>query len=59
MGKEETITPEVKSKVEEYAYKHYKMFKNKTLLISEKENCFLVSTHKDGSPLVLGKSILN
>ena len=29
MGKEETIAPEVKSKVEEYAYKHYKMFKNK------------------------------
>ncbi len=59
MGKEETIAPEVRSKVEEYAFKNYKMFEGKTLLISERENCFLVYSHKDGSPLVLGKSILN
>jgi hypothetical protein len=58
MGKEETIAPEVRAKVEEYAYKHYKMFKKKTLLISEGDNCFFVKTNKDGSPLVLGKSIL-
>jgi len=59
MGKEETIAPEVKSKVEEYAYNNYKMFKNKTLYITERDNCFLVTSHPDASPLVLGKSILN
>lgn len=59
MGKEETIAPEVKAKVEEYAYKNYKMFKDKTLYIVERDNCFLVSSHPDASPLVLGKSILN
>ena len=48
MGKEETIAPEVRAKVEEYAYKHYKMFKKKTLLISEGDNCFFVKTNKDG-----------
>jgi hypothetical protein len=55
----ESISSEIKDQVKEYAYKHYKMFKDKTLLITENKSCFFVTTHKDRSPLILSKAILN
>jgi hypothetical protein len=45
--------------VEEYVYKNYKSYEGKELIIREGEKCFFVLKHKDGSPLILGKSILN
>jgi hypothetical protein len=52
------ITPETKSKVEQYVYKNYSKFEGKQLTIKENSSCFLVSPHKDKSPLILSKSIL-
>ena len=51
---EETI-----KKITEYVYENYKSYKNKQLIIREYDKCFHVLTHKDGSPLILGKTILN
>ncbi len=52
------ITQETKSKVEQYVYKNYSNFEGKQLIIKENSSCFLVSPHKDKSPLILSKSIL-
>jgi len=43
-----------------YVYANYKSLKDKKLIISESENgrCFLINSHKDGSPLILSKGIL-
>ena len=49
---------ETVKKVEEYVYKNYKSYEGKQLIVKELESCFHVLKHKDGSPLVLGKSIL-
>ncbi len=46
-------------KVTEYVYKNYKSYKDKQLIIREKDNCFHICKHEDGSPLILGKKILN
>ena len=46
-------------KITEYVYEKYKWLKNKKLIIIEKKNCFHVTAHKDGSPLILGKGIVN
>ena len=51
---EETI-----KKITEYVYKNYKEYKNKQLIIRELDKCFHILKHKDGSPLILGKSIIN
>ena len=51
---EETI-----KQITEYVYKNYKSYKNKPLIIRELDKCFHVLTHKDGSPLILGKGIIN
>jgi len=51
---EETI-----KQVTEYVYKNYKLYKNKQLIIKEFDNCFHVLIHKDSSPLILGKKIIN
>ena len=45
--------------ITEYVYKNYKWLKNKKLIIREKKNCFHIVAHKDASPLILGKSIIN
>ena len=37
--------------------KHFRG-KDKQLIITEKSNCFHVTIHKDGSPLILGKGIV-
>jgi hypothetical protein len=50
---------EITKKVSDYAQKNYKMFKGKELFVREGENVFYVSDHKDRSPLILSKSILN
>ena len=44
--------------VKEYVYSNYKAYKDKELMINEYDNHFSVRKHKDGAPLVLGKSII-
>tara|TARA_R110002012_G_scaffold124552_1_gene275664 strand:+ start:317 stop:481 length:165 start_codon:yes stop_codon:yes gene_type:complete len=46
-------------KITEYIYKNYKEYKNKQLIIRERNNCFHILKHEDSSPLILGKSIIN
>jgi hypothetical protein len=45
--------------VEEYVYKNYPNLKEKPLIIKELDSHFQVLSHKDGSPLILSKQILN
>lgn len=56
----QTIDPVVKEKVKEYTLKHYpRTFGTaKNIMISEHRNHFRVKTNKDGSPLILGKSVV-
>jgi len=50
----------IEQKVIDYAMKNYpRKFQGKTLMVEERENHFRVRTHKDGSPMILGKSILD
>jgi hypothetical protein len=53
------MSEEIQKQIIEYVYKNYKQYKNKQLIIREFDNCFHVLKHKDGSPLILGKSIIN
>jgi hypothetical protein len=53
------MTPEQEQKVADYVYAKYKQFEKKTLIIKEKSTHYEVLAHKDGSPLILGKDILN
>jgi len=50
---------EIKNQVKEYVYNNYKSYKDKQLIVKELNNCFSVLKHKDGSPLILGKKIIN
>ena len=61
MSKKEkvVIAPEVIEKVTKYVYKNYKSYTDKVLFIDECSNCFTVSDHKDGSPIILGKGIID
>jgi hypothetical protein len=53
------INEEIKAEqVKEYVYTNYKTYKNKDLIITEHRTHFSVKVHKNGSPLVLGKSII-
>ena len=52
------MTEENIQKVTEYVYKNYRSFNKKPLIIKEYDKCIHVLLHKDGSPLILGKSIL-
>ncbi len=46
-------------KVEAYVRQNYKrMFGDKPLIIEEFDSHFAVKTHKDESPLILGKGIV-
>jgi len=45
--------------VEDYVYKNYKTYKDKQLIIKELDNHFRVLKHKDGSPLILSKEVIN
>ena len=49
----------IRKQITEYVYKNYKLYKNKQLIIREYDKCFHVLAHKDSSPLILGKTILN
>tara|TARA_R110000803_G_scaffold28161_2_gene65369 strand:+ start:1609 stop:1776 length:168 start_codon:yes stop_codon:yes gene_type:complete len=50
----------VEKKVIDYVVKHYKkMFEKVQPIVSENETVFMVLAHKDGSPLMLSKEILN
>lgn len=49
----------MQDKIEEYVLQKYpKLFKGKDLIIVEKEHVWQISC-KDGSPLFLGKNVLN
>ena len=45
--------------IEEYIYKNYKSYKNKTLIIKDFGSHYRVLKHITGSPLILGKGIVN
>ena len=53
------MSEEIIQQITEYVYKNYKWLKNKKLIIRELDNCFHILEHEDGSPLILGKSIIN
>ena len=49
----------IEQKVKDYVYKNYdSRYGKKELMIEERENHFRVKSHKDESPMILGKSIL-
>jgi len=52
------INQDVINLVTDYVYKNYKTYKDKQLIIRDFGNHFRVLKHKDGSPLILGKSII-
>ena len=45
-------------KVKEYVYNKYKEYKDLPLIIEEFDSHYTVKLYKDGSPLILGKSIV-
>ena len=45
--------------ITEYVYTNYKSLKGKELVNREYDNCFHILTHKDSSPLILSKKIIN
>ena len=53
------MNEETKNQITEYVYKNYKSYKDKQLIIREYDKYFHVLKHEDGSPLILGKSIIN
>jgi len=53
------MTDKIIQQITEYVYKNYRSYKDKQLIIREKENCFHIVLHEDSSPLILGKGILN
>jgi hypothetical protein len=55
----QNIPQETIDKVEEYVTKNFsKTFKNKPIIIEEKENFFTVKCHINAGPIVLSKNIL-
>jgi hypothetical protein len=54
----DAINQDVIDSVTDYVYKNYKTYKDKQLIIRDFGNHFRVLKHKDGSPLILGKSII-
>ena len=58
MAKQE-IALEIVEKIQEYVTKNFsKTFKNKPIIIVEKETHFTVTPHKDFGPIILSKNIL-
>jgi hypothetical protein len=55
----DNIAPDVIEKVTNHVYKNYKNMENKRLYISQSDVCYFVSTHKDASPLIVGKNFEN
>jgi hypothetical protein len=55
----QNLPQETIDKVEEYVTKNFsKTFKNKPIIIEEKENFFTVKCHINAGPIVLSKNIL-
>jgi len=52
------MTPELEQKVTDYVYTKYKQFEKKTLIVKDKGTHYEILSHKDGSPMILGKDIL-
>ena len=50
---------DVVDQVKEYVYKNYKSYVGKELIIKDMDSDFRIYKHKDGSPLILEKTILN
>tara|TARA_R100001480_G_scaffold50206_1_gene63405 strand:+ start:530 stop:679 length:150 start_codon:yes stop_codon:yes gene_type:complete len=49
----------MESSVIDYVLEKYpKTFKNKEIIVMENKSCYLVSTNKDASPLILSKNII-
>ena len=57
MKKKEEIAQGVVDKITAYVYENYKDYTGKRLYIDEKSNCFTISYHVNGSPLILGKKL--
>jgi hypothetical protein len=53
------MSKDISEQIQEYVYKNYKSYKGKTLIVTEHTNHFSIRRHKDESPLVLGKTILD
>ena len=53
------MTPEVEQKVKDYVYAKYKNLEKKTLIVKDKGTHYQILSHKDGSPMILGKDILS
>lgn len=53
------MTPEIEQQVKDYVYAKYKNLEKKNLIVKDKVTHFQVLLHKDGSPMILGKDILN
>tara|TARA_R110000772_G_scaffold196429_1_gene307197 strand:- start:319 stop:498 length:180 start_codon:yes stop_codon:yes gene_type:complete len=49
----------VVDQVTEYVYTNYKSYVGKELIIKDMDSHFRIYKHKDSSPLILGKTILN
>lgn len=45
--------------IQEYVYKNYKSYAGKELTIKDMDSHFRIYKHKDGSPLILGKTIID
>lgn len=59
MNTENTISQTDLEKITNYVYENYRSYKGKNLIINELNSCFSILKHKHGSPLFLGKNILN
>tara|TARA_R110002074_G_scaffold281454_1_gene453032 strand:+ start:281 stop:460 length:180 start_codon:yes stop_codon:yes gene_type:complete len=55
----QNLPQETIDKIKEYVTKNFsKTFKNKPIIIEEKENFFTVKCHINAGPIVLSKNIL-
>jgi hypothetical protein len=52
------MTPEIEQKVKDYVYAKYKNLEKKNLIVKDKGTHYQILSHKDGSPMILGKEIL-
>lgn len=54
----ELVNEDVKQSLTKYVWSNYNNLKNRDLIIKDCGNLFLISKHKDESPLILGKEVL-
>jgi len=52
------MNKDVIKSIEEYVYKNYKSYKDKTLIIQDHTSHFRVLKHENGSPLILSKEVI-